>query len=81
MNLYDAADGRTVIIITSAFWDGNEEICTYEENEDFKKHRGEYVLEVLCKNRDELKEYMLEYYGFSSNEEMETVEYICSCLN
>ena len=44
------------------------------------KHGGEYILEVLCKDRDKLKERMQEYHGFSSNEEMETVEYIYSCF-
>ena len=78
--LYDDVDGRTVIVITSAFWGENGEVYAYEENEDFKKHGGEYVLEVLCKNLDELKKYMQEYHGFSSNEEMETVEYIYSCF-
>lgn len=78
--LYDNVDGRTMIVITSAFWGEKDEVYAYEENEDFKKHGGEYILEVLCKDRDILKERMQEYHGFSSNEEMETVEYIYSCF-
>lgn len=78
--LYDNIDGRTVIIITSAFWGENDEVYAYEGNEDFVKHGGEYILEVLCKDRDKLKERMQEYHGFNSNEEMATVEYIYSCF-
>ncbi|MDE6953071.1 MAG: hypothetical protein K2P09_04600 [Erysipelotrichales bacterium] len=72
--LLDDINGNIIPVITTAFYSKDEKIVSFDSDEDFKNHGGEFVFRMMC-SIEELGKYWIEQYEFSK-EEIELVDHL-----
>ncbi len=77
--LYDTRDGVTKPVATIAFWIDDNDLYLSDNGESFRLHGGEFLLDVLLLEPEDIKQYWKEQYHFGE-EEAELVEYVYRCI-